>query len=325
MSLSPARVSPTDLATLDAMERDALDAIENVTNPDEAERLLAQVKAVHEAVRLARLGAEYEKRWSSVRLRAERRHGELLGPPMSQQEAGAISAGNSSNAERVAAHKARQVAAVPDEVFETFIETADALSRAGLIRKAREAEADQRGDQPMPAPPEGKYRCIVIDPPWPMPKIVREERPLQADRLDYPTMTLDEIGAIPVPDLIHEEGAHVYLWVTHKFLPAGLELLREWGCRYECMMTWVKPTGMTPYSWMYNTEHVLFARAGAKLPIERMGLKLAFEAPVERHSAKPDVFYELARQATPGPRIDLFARREREGFEVWGDEVAHVA
>lgn len=138
MSLSPARVSATDLATLDEMEQDALDAIENVTEPDQAEQLLARVKAVHEAQRLARLGADYEKRWSSVRLRAERKYGELLGPPQTGRPEGNVSATNvSSGAERVAAHAARQVAAVPDEVFEEFLKTEDEPTRAGLLKAKR--------------------------------------------------------------------------------------------------------------------------------------------------------------------------------------------
>ena len=85
-------------------------------------------------------------------------------------------------------------------------------------------------------------------------------------------------------------------------------------------MTWVKPTGMTPYSWMYNTEHVLFGRVG-NLPLERMGLKLSFEAPAARHSQKPEVFYERVLAASPEPRLELFARSPRAGFDAWGNEV----
>jgi N6-adenosine-specific RNA methylase IME4 len=85
-------------------------------------------------------------------------------------------------------------------------------------------------------------------------------------------------------------------------------------------MTWVKNVGITPFSWMYSTEHVLFGRMGS-LPLEKLGMRLDFAAPVQGHSRKPDIFYERVRQASPGPRIAMFERGQRDGFEVWGDEV----
>lgn len=184
-------------------------------------------------------------------------------------------------------------------------------------RERRNAELSESSNAPMP---NGKYRCIVIDPPWPMAKINRDERPDQGTSLDYPVMSLEDIAAMPVGDLANPDGCHIYLWVTQKFLPAGIEMLRGWGFNYQCVMTWVKPTGMTPYSWMYNTEHVIFGRMGS-LDLQRMGLKLSFEAPVSRHSAKPDVFYERVLAATPGPRVELFSRTDRDGFVAWGNEV----
>lgn len=173
------------------------------------------------------------------------------------------------------------------------------------------------------APPEGKYQCIVMDPPWPMKKIEREERPNQGHELDYPTMSLEQIAdetLVPVRTLA-ADNCHIYLWVTHKFLPAGLELLKAWGFNYQCQLTWCKNVGITPFSWMYDTEHVLFGRRG-NLPLERVGLRLSFDAPVKGHSVKPDVFYQRVLEATPGPRVEMFARHEREGFTAWGNEVA---
>jgi N6-adenosine-specific RNA methylase IME4 len=194
-----------------------------------------------------------------------------------------------------------------------------------VVRRDRIAEARQRQPDPAVAPPlpTGRYRAIVIDPPWPIEKIEREAHPDQGKALDYPTMSLDEIGGLPVPDLA-EDGCHIYLWVTHRFLPAGLDLLDGWGARYQCVLTWRKNFGFTPFSWMYTTEHVLFGRIGS-LPLERNGLRLDFDAPVTRHSAKPDVFYERVCQASPGPRLAMFERGEREGFQIWGNEVANAS
>ena len=86
----------------------------------------------------------------------------------------------------------------------------------------------------------GRFRCLVIDPPWPVQKIERDVRPNQGRYLDYPTMPLGEIADLPVRDLVEPAGAHVYLWTTHRFLPDALALLVAWGCRYECTLTWRK-------------------------------------------------------------------------------------
>jgi N6-adenosine-specific RNA methylase IME4 len=182
-------------------------------------------------------------------------------------------------------------------------------------------EPDEVKD-PLP-PKDGTYRCIVIDPPWDIKKIEREAHPDQGKFLDYPTMPLERIADEAwVPVRTHAaDDCHLYLWVTQKYLPAGLELMEQWGFRYQCLMTWRKNFGMTPFSWMYDTEHVLFGRKG-NLPLNQMGLRLSFDAPVQGHSFKPEVFYERVRAASPGPRIDMFARTEREGFEVWGNEVS---
>jgi len=98
---------------------------------------------------------------------------------------------------------------------------------------------------------------------------------------------LEEIENLPIPDLADPNGCHVFLWVTHKFLPKGLELFEKWGVKYQCALTWVKPTGMTLFSSMYNTEHILFGRVGS-LQLLKNGLKLAFQAPITKHSEKPE-------------------------------------
>lgn len=197
----------------------------------------------------------------------------------------------------------------------------DASDGTMTSMQLRQAAARQHKPEPAITPPlpAGKYRCIVMDPPWPMQKIERETVPDQGVELDYPVMSLEDIAALDVPGLADEAGCHLYLWTTHKFLPDALALVAGWGFRYQCLLTWTKPSGFTPFSWMYNTEHVVFARRG-NLPLLQMGLKLGMEAPTTRHSAKPDVFYERVVAASPGPRLEMFARGERDGFDVWGNE-----
>ena len=171
-----------------------------------------------------------------------------------------------------------------------------------------------------PPYPNKRYRCLVIDPPWATNKIDREQRPNQHEQLDYGTKTLEEIADIPILELANLDGCHVFLWVTHKFLSEGLKLFEKWGVKYQCVLTWVKPFGITPFSWMYNTEHVLFGRIGS-LELLQNGIKLSFEAPNIIHSRKPDIFYDIVRTVSPPPRLDMFARETREGFDSYGNEV----
>jgi len=181
------------------------------------------------------------------------------------------------------------------------------------IAQERIAEVSQRLiDQPT-----GRYLCLVIDPPWPMEKISREVRPRQFG-FDYPTMDEAELADFPVPELA-EADCHLYCWVTQKFLPMGLRLVAHWGFEYQCLLTWVKNVGFTPFSWMYSTEHVIFARKGS-LDLLARGRRLDFRADVREHSRKPEEFYELVRAVSPGPRLDIFSRGLHEGFEQYGKE-----
>ena len=172
-----------------------------------------------------------------------------------------------------------------------------------------------------PPLPEGKYYTLIVDPPWPVQKIERDVRPNQQQSLDYPTMTIDEIKAFDLSSVANPEGCHLYLWTTHKFLPDAFDVMTGWGFKYQCVMTWIKNVGITPFSWMYSTELVLFGRMG-NLDLLQNGLRIDFTGKVREHSRKPDEFYELVKKASPAPRLDMFSREERNGYETWGTETA---
>lgn len=210
-----------------------------------------------------------------------------------------------------------------DDVIQAANEAGQDLGISGLRRAVAASRTPIEVPEPV-APPAGKYRCIVIDPPWTMPKIGRDVRPDQGQTLDYSTMTAEQLADeqwLPVRTSA-DEACHLYLWVTHRYLPLGLELVEKWGFHYQCVMTWCKNVGITPYSWMYDTEHVLFATRGG-LKLQRLGMRLSFEAPVQGHSIKPDIFYDRVREASPGPRLDMFPGVEHEGFQPWGLEASH--
>lgn len=166
---------------------------------------------------------------------------------------------------------------------------------------------------------QGVYDVIVVDPPWPMKKIERDERPNQVE-FDYPTMTEVEMAALPLPAA---EDCHVWVWTTHKYLPAALRLLTSWGLKYVCTFVWHKPGGPQPFELpQYNCEFALYARRGAPSFTTTKALPVCFDAPRGKHSEKPAEFYDMVSRVTAGRRLDMFNRRAIPGFDGWGHEAA---
>lgn len=163
-----------------------------------------------------------------------------------------------------------------------------------------------------------RYKTIVIDPPWPMTKIKRACRPNQCG-WDYPTMSLKEIAAFPLADLMEDE-CHVYLWTTQKFVPAAFDVLDHWGLDYLFTMVWHKPGGFQPVGMpQFNHESIVVGRRGP-LAFLDTNWTTCFKAPRREHSRKPDQFYDLVRWISPPPRIDVFSRERRAGFAQYGNE-----
>ena len=169
--------------------------------------------------------------------------------------------------------------------------------------------------------PTGRYSTVVVDPPWPIQKIVRRVRPNQTARLDYPTMSVAEIQALPVNGLL-DDDAFVFLWTTQRFLPTSFDVVKAWGLTYRFQMVWHKPGGIQPYGLpQYNGEFVTVAVKGDPDLIDAgTDFPAVFNARRGAHSEKPQIFYDMLTGVTRAPRLDMFARRRIEGFDAWGDE-----
>lgn len=170
-----------------------------------------------------------------------------------------------------------------------------------------------------------KYRTIVADPPWPMGNAGayswREGRESgHARPLPYAEMTLAEITALPIADLA-EPDAHLFVWTVNRHLEATFGIVRAWGFSPTTPLVWCKaPHGFNPGGTFGSTaEFVIFARRGS-LPATQRVQTQWWQWPRGEHSAKPEAFLDVVETVSPGPYLELFARRNRLGWDTWGNE-----
>lgn len=165
-----------------------------------------------------------------------------------------------------------------------------------------------------------KYRTIVADPPWEVGRGPEWASNGASRPLTYPTMSVDEIARLPVGALA-DKRAHLYLWTINAYVEDAFEIARHWGFRPSTLLTWCKPRHGIGLGGAYTltTEHVLFGRRGI-LPASQRVDTTWWQWPRGEHSAKPEAFIDLVEQVSPPPRLELFARRNRLGWDTWGHE-----
>ena len=176
------------------------------------------------------------------------------------------------------------------------------------------------------------YRTLVSDPPWNYRDRVGPGLGFGADRIRgrrgaagyYPVMSVDEIAALGTDGEIAgyrmSENAHLYLWTTNAFMEEAHRVARAWGFIPRTVLTWRKPQMGMGHYFRNTTEHVVFAVRGS-LPIKVKNQRTDFTAPRGRHSEKPEAFFEIVERCSPGPYLELFARKRRPNWTSWGNEV----
>lgn len=163
-----------------------------------------------------------------------------------------------------------------------------------------------------------KYRTILADPPWNETGGGRIRR--GADR-HYDLLKTKDIIEI-MKEIPFDDNCHLYLWVTNNFLKDGLEVIDALGFRYITNIVWIKDRfGLGQY-FRGQHELLLFAVKGNQ-PYRDKSQTTLINAKRRKHSQKPDEQYNKIETVSYPPRLEMFARTRREGWDVWGDEVSN--
>lgn len=171
------------------------------------------------------------------------------------------------------------------------------------------------------------FGTIYADPPWRFSNRTGKMAPEHRRLSRYSTMTLKEIMELPVPQVAARES-HLYLWVPNALIVEGIEVMRRWGFTYKTNLVWYKirkdggPDGRGVGFYFRNvTELVLFGIRGrirtlkpGRTQVNLLGTRK------RRHSHKPDEMWDIIERCSPAPRLELFARHYRKGWQQWGDE-----
>lgn len=322
-------------ATQMLIEAKSLDEVKHVIDIAEAAKTYAKA---------AKLGLDAQNHAAEIAILARRKAGEFL----AQLERGG-GTGRGNTMEKISnvgnllsdyketieeagisyqdANRWQQVASVPEETFKELItqtkEAGKELTTSGIIKEIQRANFIEKNNNKKIQPfPVGKYSVIYTDPPWPVGSIVMDKWESPIDD-KYPVMSIEDITNLPVQELAADDCA-LFMWTTHTFLPDALNIIKEWGFKYFCCITWNKGSGWTQNGFHKMTELLLYAYKG-KMNVDQYGkaIPTLIEEKKTYHSKKPDSIRDLIASKTPEPRIEMFARDSFEGWSTWGNEVTN--
>lgn len=169
-----------------------------------------------------------------------------------------------------------------------------------------------------PILPAGEFDVVYADPPWHYEMAPSNSRAIENH---YPTMSDEEIKSLRVPAA---PDAYLFLWATSTKLQLAFDVIEAWGFMYRSNIVWVKDRIGMGY-WTRGRHEFLLIASRGKVSHPDFGTQpdSVLEAPRGEHSQKPDRAYDLVEQMTPNAeaRLELFARRQRDGWTAWGNQV----
>lgn len=201
-----------------------------------------------------------------------------------------------------------------------------AAETGATVKQLREAVRDIN-EADAPPLPEGVFRVIYADPPWEYgDKRTNDEQSGSAES-QYPTMPIEAICGLPIRDMAATDSV-LFLWATAPLLTEAVQVIDAWGFTYKAQFVWDKLKGFNGHYNDVRHELLLVATRGSCVPsVETLDPSVIAEKRT-KHSRKPDRFYELIERLYPlgdATHVELFARRSREGWQSWGNQVDAAA
>jgi N6-adenosine-specific RNA methylase IME4 len=285
---------------------------------------------------------------TEIRMRAERRLGQMLVDQkasigLNKGAAGSRVIGSkrepvmddrpklaSVGIDKKLSSRAQRTAAVPDKDFEerlldlkaSVISAAESTAEERRIAKMeRRIEREAELGATLQALPNKHFGVVYADPEWRFEVWSRETGLDRAADNHYPTSATNIIASRDVATIAANDCV-LFLWATAPMLPQAIEVMKAWGFEYKTHFVWVKDRIGTGY-WNRNKHELLLVGTTGDVPAPAMGTQFpsAIEAPVGRHSEKPDFAYEIIESYFPNlPKIELNARQRRPGWDTWGLE-----
>jgi N6-adenosine-specific RNA methylase IME4 len=313
---------------------DAMRALAEARAPVQLINLANTAETLRRYAQRARLGMAAQNKCAELRLRAERKLGDFLattprlrGRPKSVPQVNTLSRlSDLGITDRKLSHRAQRISAIPTAEFERYLTDAYKaeweITTRQLLYLCERRQAAKKNRQRIVGghisdlfefSKSGKrIGTILIDPPWPTFNAV----------LPYLRVSLEELQSLPVPDLAAER-CHLHMWATaNNFVFDAKEIIESWGFRVVGNFVWVKPQLGHGNYWRQSHEILLTAVRGEDDRFDDRSLRSWMSAPRGRHSEKPDAIYELLQRASPGPRLEIYARQIRRGWFGWGHEIA---
>jgi N6-adenosine-specific RNA methylase IME4 len=326
------------LVRIEAMQR----ALAETRDIDEIKDIRDKAEAIRLYTRQRGCSLDIQNDAAVIKIRCERRLGELLGEVERKQGMRTDLTSRHDDAKSYketlkennltepTARRWQLEASVPEDILEQHIEqtrkAGGEVTTVGLIKVAQARNREENYLHPPPIP-QDKYDVIYADPPWQYSNTLAK---WGCAELHYKTMPTEDICAMEIPAA---DDSTLFLWSTNPFLEDALNVVEAWGFDYKTNIVWVKTNPENPGSDLKRPGSGFYVRGhhellfvctkGSHLPNQKgkSPVSSILAAAPRNHSQKPEQFYALIERLYPNSRyLELFAREKHDGWDHWGNE-----
>lgn len=186
--------------------------------------------------------------------------------------------------------------------------------------------------------PRNHFGAIYADPPWGFQTWSGPEKKVasRGTVAPYQTMEIEDMAMLPVADLAAPDCC-LFMWIVWPTMPEALGLIESWGFKYKtCAFTWLKADQYRLFAleedvrmglgyWTRSNSEVCLLATRGKPKRRDNTVRQGIIEPIRQHSRKPDCVPSRIERLVAGPYLELFARTQRPGWTVWGNQTDKFA